>query len=125
VIEIASPAAGDAILANWIRTALYYGDPQRRMRSCTTGRPVMILLWVVSTGEAPRTQNKALSGEVESVMLFIDIDHLKMIVGMRAEAPPMWSVLVLRMPFGKAPVMVTSARDWARASSWSFPPIAI
>ena len=88
VIEIASLAAAVMLsLLIGFLIALYYGDLQRRMRELYYGATRDDLTGLLNRRGAKDAVNKALSGEVVNcAMLLIDIDHLKMIVGMRGRS---------------------------------------
>ena len=88
VIEIASLAAAVMLsLLIGFLMALYYGDLQRRMRELYYGATRDDLTGLLNRRGAKDAVNKALSGEVVNcALLLIDIDHLKMIVGMRGRS---------------------------------------
>ena len=87
-IEIASLAAAVMLsLLIGFLIALYYGDLQRRMRELYYGATRDDLTGLLNRRGAEDAVNKALSGEVlNCAMLLIDIDHLKMIAGMRGRS---------------------------------------
>jgi diguanylate cyclase (GGDEF)-like protein len=88
VIEIASlvAAAIVALLIGFL-TALYYGDLQRRMRGLYYGATRDDLTGLLNRRGAKDAVNQALARDTAScAMLLVDIDHLKMIVGMRGRS---------------------------------------
>ena len=88
VIEIGSLVAAVtvALLIGFL-IALYYGDLQRRMRELYYRATRDDLTGLLNRRGAKDAVNKALAGEVlNCAMLLVDIDHLKMIVGMRGRS---------------------------------------
>ena len=88
VIEIGSLAATVmvALLIGFL-IALYYGDLQRRMRKLYHRATRDDLTGLLNGRGAKDAVNKALARGVSSCsMLLVDVDHLKMIVGMRGRS---------------------------------------
>ena len=88
VIEIGSLVAAVmvALLIGFL-IALYYGDLQRRMRELYYRATRDDLTGLLNPRGAKDAVTKALAGDDAScAMLLVDIDHLKMIVGMRGRS---------------------------------------
>ena len=88
VIEIGSLVAAVmvALLIGFL-IALYYGDLQRRMRELYYRATRDDLTGLLNPRGAKDAVTKALAGENAScAMLLVDIDHLKMIVGMQGRS---------------------------------------
>ena len=88
VIEIGSLVAAVtvALLIGFL-IALYYGDLQRRMRELYYRATRDDLTGLLNPRGARDAVTKALAGDDAScAMLLVDIDHLKMIVGMRGRS---------------------------------------
>jgi diguanylate cyclase (GGDEF)-like protein len=88
VIEIGSLVAAlmVALLIGFL-LALYYGDLQRRMRELYYRATRDDLTGLLNRRGAKDAVNKALSRDVANcAMLLVDIDHLKMIVGMQGRS---------------------------------------
>jgi len=88
LIEIGSLVAAVmvALLIGFL-IALYYGDLQRRMRELYYRATRDDLTGLLNPRGAKDAVTKALAGEDAScAMLLVDIDHLKMIVGMRGRS---------------------------------------
>lgn len=88
VIEIGSLVAAVmvALLIGFLM-ALYYGDLQRRMRELYNRATRDDLTGLLNRRGAKDAVNKALARDAASyAMLLVDIDHLKMIVGMRGRS---------------------------------------
>jgi diguanylate cyclase (GGDEF)-like protein len=88
MIEIGSLVAALMVaLAIGFLVALYYGDIQRRMRQLYYGATRDDLTGLLNRRGAEDAVNKALARNIANyAMLLIDIDHLKMIVGMRGRS---------------------------------------
>ena len=88
LIEIGSLVAAVmvALLIGFL-IALYYGDLQRRMRELYYRATRDDLTGLLNPRGAKDAVTKALAGdEASCAMLLVDIDHLKMIVGMRGRS---------------------------------------
>jgi diguanylate cyclase (GGDEF)-like protein len=110
VIRIGSLVAAlmVALLVGFL-IALYYGDLLRRMRELYHGATRDDLTGLLNRRGATDAVNKALARDAAScAMLLVDIDHLKMIVGMRgrntADAVVAYTADAIRQSVGEGDI---------------------